>query len=490
MATGFNRAEAERWLSVAEKVLSSHDFQGARSFAIRAREYDPSFEAPNQVLAVADTIIAGESIIITSNGNQYHDWYAILQLARFTHSIELIATQYRKLALLLSPERNRFPFADRSFKLVYDAWSILSNPARKIMYDTDLQLSQLGERPRQTQMPPPPQPPQPIQSQPVRRSPPPPARRSPPPQAKISPLNKDKGVSNRTVEEERSSSNNLTESTREARTSRTESNRPTEAAYEGPRFWTACPYCYILYEYPKAYEDCTLKCQNCKRAFHGVMIASPPVTEKDTYFCCWGFFPVGYSGNAKDTGGNFSKWTPVSPMFACPKPGQNNKKTNKRVQVLYDEVLISDSESDPEESDDEWGSNKKKKKAKNVKGKGNEVRKNVKRTPAERGKKGSQNQKENQNAGGNVDGMVGTSSGGGGARVLRSSGKKQMGNGLDLNVEFSNELEEPMAAVPPRMNPENGMEDNIDGVFFEGLDEFLSSLPILNVVKDDKVKPT
>lgn len=47
---------------------------------------------------------------------------------------------------------------------------------------------------------------------------------------------------------------------------------------------------------------------------------------------------------------------------------------------------------------------------------------------------------------------------------------------LDLNVEFSNEAEEPVRGV----NAGNGEEDNIEGIgFFEGLDEFLSSLPIL-----------
>ena len=57
---------------------------------------------------------------------------------------------------------------------------------------------------------------------------------------------------------------------------------------------------------------------------------------------------------------------------------------------------------------------------------------------------------------------------------------------LDLNVEFSNEVEEPVHGA----GEGNGnAEDNIEGIgFFEGLDEFLSSLPILNVVADDKVK--
>ncbi|XP_031262288.1 uncharacterized protein LOC116120477 [Pistacia vera] len=553
MANGSNREEAERWLITAEKVLSARDFHGARTFAIRARESDPRFDAPNHVLAVADTIIAAEPIINTVNGNQVHDWYAILQLARFTQSSELIATQFRKLALLLSPERNRLPYSDLCFKLVTDAWSVLSNPSRKIMYDTELQLSQFGERPRQTQMPPP-------ISPPVKPTP------------KKNPRSNDKdGSCAVTMQEGRSNWYNVTESTRQpgpmqaeptrqprpiqteptrpiqaesthplhaeavrpspveparpilveeparsvqaepvrsaqaeparpaqaepARPAQAEPTRPSDTESEIPSFWTACPFCYVLHEYAKVYEDCTLRCVNCKRAFHGVPIAPPPVTLNDTYFCCWGFFPIGCSGDGKQKGGNQSTWRPISAMFPCPTPGNGKsnqvKKTYKRAPVLYDEVFISDSESGPSEgSDDDWG-NPRRKKGKIVKGKakGNENKKRVGRSPGG-AKKGTQNQNQtqtqNRSVGENAEGMLGTSSGGG-QRVLRSSGKKQMGNGLDLNVEFSNELDD---SVAPRVNHVNGEEDNIDGVgFFEGLDEFLSSLPILNnVVKDDKVK--
>lgn len=496
MDSGGFRANAEQWLDIAAKMLIARDLHGARTFAIRARESDPRLEEPNQILAVADTLLAAETRIITAIGNHHFDWYAILQLSRFTQSIELIATQYRKLVLLLNPERNRFPLSSESFRLVCEAWSVLSNPSRKIIYDNELQLSQLSPQPRQTQMPPPPPP--------------------PPPPAKKSPRSKD-SHGNLNVEEGSSNLRNVTESTPQnrpinaeqtrashvepARPSRTESapparsepSRRSETVSETASFWTACPYCYVLYEYPKFYEEFTLKCQNCKRAFHAVKIEPPPVTEKDTHFCCWGFYPLGFSGKEKGAGQN--AWTPISQMFPWPKPGEGKAGANKNVgkpkqgntsprYVYYDEVLISDSESDPsEELDDDWRGGKRKKKAKNLKGKGMASR-NVRKAQGERGKKGA-NEKSNVEGGGNA----GSSSGGG--RVLRSSGRKsQMGNGLDLNVEFSNEVEEPVAA-PVVNQGGNEVEDNIDGVgFFEGLDEFLSSLPILNVVKDDKVKPT
>ena len=76
--------------------------------------------------------------------------------------------------------------------------------------------------------------------------------------------------------------------------------------------------------------------------------------------------------------------------------------------------------------------------------------------------------------------------------ALGGSRRRGAGNlgKLDLNVEFSNEVEEPSRGVRDREgNAAGHAEDNIEGIgFFEGLDEFLSSLPILNVVADDKVK--
>ncbi|KAL1065728.1 hypothetical protein V6Z11_D12G016800 [Gossypium hirsutum] len=106
---------------------------------------------------------------------------------------------------------------------------------------------------------------------------------------------------------------------------KTDSTRPSKPPdSESLTFWTACPYCYVLYEYPKVYEDCTLRCQaeNCRRAFHAVVIPSPPpVDGKETYLCTMGFFPLGFSGNGENMGGNFPRWSPVSTMFACP----NNK---------------------------------------------------------------------------------------------------------------------------------------------------------------------
>jgi hypothetical protein len=56
---------------------------------------------------------------------------------------------------------------------------------------------------------------------------------------------------------------------------------------------------------------------------------------------------------------------------------------------------------------------------------------------------------------------------------------------------FSNEVDEAAPGPSQRNGPGNEEEDNIEGIgFFEGLDEFLSTLPLLSVVGDDMVKAT
>ena len=84
-----------------------------------------------------------------------------------------------------------------------------------------------------------------------------------------------------------------------------------------------------MYEYEKVYEDCCLsclRCQNCRRRFHGVAVNSPRKTEKNgetetEYSVSWSYFPLGFqkerekvgvSDNRVNLGGNVGDfvWIP------------------------------------------------------------------------------------------------------------------------------------------------------------------------------------
>nr|GMD02740.1 uncharacterized protein LOC109165051 [Ipomoea batatas] len=608
--TNPNRTEALRWLTIAEKLLANRDLMGSKSFATRAQESDPTMVHGEQILAVIDTLIAGDKLM-----NNQFDWYGILQVPpNLAHDSEFIATQYRRLALLLNPQKNNFPFADQAFRLVLDAWNLLSNPFRKSVYDKELgffinlnpnpvpsvqqqqqppsafsvvpnsgrdqqqqmffvsreqqqpfttgqPLTFLSREPVQTvtflqqpntgrdqQPPPPPQPvtflsrdpPPPVTSVPslnvdqlptvaympgsssepqpfsftpssgrAQPQPPPP----PPPPPPVAPTESSTVYQQR--DEPSLQQNEGFETNYRSGGSTDNEDEADEPKDDIPSFWTACPYCYHMFQYPEAYVDCTLRCQNCKMAFQAVAISSPPpiIDGKEAYFCCWGFLPLGFSVSIWEKyKGQATTWTPFSPMFNCPQTGGKNGFTGGNVyhsvggQGIGSNVSgfggggvkkeLSDSS---EESDEDWsnGYNKKRKKAKSLKGKGVGTG-TPNRTAMKQQADNGNNVKDN--AGDNFQDGVTVRSGARLPAELRKKGvtsntRRQSGRiakdygKLDLNVEFSNEVEEP----PPGMNgqvDETGRED--DGIegngFFEGLDEFLNSLPILNAVGDDKVK--
>uniref|UniRef100_A0A2P2JYL0 Uncharacterized protein MANES_02G145200 n=1 Tax=Rhizophora mucronata TaxID=61149 RepID=A0A2P2JYL0_RHIMU len=250
-----NRAEADRLLGIAEKLLHSRDFNGTRDFAILAQETEPLLEGSEQILAVAEVLLSSEKRI-----NNKHDWYSILQLEHRSDD-DAVKKQYRRLALLLHPDKNKFPFADQAFKLVADAWAVLSDFERKSLYDNELglfskvDLSNSGKSP-------------------VRRSPRPGWKKA----------------------------DNTSENREDQRTKLSS-------------FWTVCPYCYVLFEYPRVYENCCLRCQSCRRAFHAAWILTMPplVPGKEAYYCCWAFFPLGFVFGNPESGGKNAGATMTSP---------------------------------------------------------------------------------------------------------------------------------------------------------------------------------
>ncbi|KAL4555943.1 hypothetical protein LXL04_038577 [Taraxacum kok-saghyz] len=701
------RAEAQRWLGIAEKLLTGRDFIGAKTFAIRARESDPRLEASDQILAIADTLLAAEKRVVGSSGTQQPDYYEILQLVRFVQDTEHIADQYRQLAVTLNPHQNRFPYSDQAFQVVNDAWAVLSNPLRKSMYDGDLDFPQQEEmnhigfnleqnhhhqlqqqqhhhqhqqqhqhnffsinrrgsgheqelaeqqptfqtrvqrshqqhnfmsqpnpvRPspvrdqehlfqqreqeelfqpqvqpfhvtstphQQSPQPPQPQPPMrsptpppraaspqpplswpqapphsqrqpPIESttppspppvaspqppvswaqpppnsqpQPRIRSrtppPPPPAppqipmswpqapshsqpqpshpqaqsqrqehqhlQPSPQPQPKLKPERPPQPQQEEQHQQQERPEQNATpvQPPTQINTNNGVSDKEEERVIESdsenvdasPTFWTACPYCLYMYEHPRVYADCTLRCSNCERAFQAVPIPSPPIIEdQEAYFCCWGSIPLGISlshlekNNGKATTIN-TNWTSISPLYDISSqihdqlnttPAKQNRNWGPR--IYKDDVTddIFTGVSDPsDDSDLDWnGTNNSKVKKKKKKKKRGRKRKAKALTVKTRKKRNKNLQDSTESS---KTPLVSNSN------PRRQSGRvaKELGK-LDLNVEFNNNEGEEHTSK--NRGQGQGEEDNIEGNgFFEGLDEFLSSLPILSVVNEEKVK--
>ncbi|CAK8561809.1 unnamed protein product [Lathyrus sativus] len=107
-------------------------------------------------------------------------------------------------------------------------------------------------------------------------------------------------------------------------------------------FWTMCPYCWFLHEYEKKYEDCTLRCGNCRRTFHGTPVKPPEqesmVEGKEQYYCYHMSLPLRYPVDDNcsfEFGGNGGRKMRI-------------KTVANRSRVKAVVVPDSESESDPE----------------------------------------------------------------------------------------------------------------------------------------------
>ncbi|XP_009591419.1 uncharacterized protein [Nicotiana tomentosiformis] len=304
--TTTSRAEAERLLGVAEKLLREKDFGPCKDFALLAQETEPLLEGPDQILAIAEVLLASSKRI-----NNHHDWYSILQIQSRTDDSELIKKQYRRLALLLHPDKNKYPSSDSAFGLVADAWAVLSDPTKKGLYDNELSLfSRVNLVPTRGR-------PKSYNKQQKRGDEKLPVRRSS--RASGGSGGSNSGQNPNPVNFQ----NRVPVQPLQPKTAAT----PVSGGMRGQsvvNLWTACPYCYNLYEYPRVYEGCCLRCEKCNRAFTATAILSMPplVPGREAYYCIWGFFPMGFvkgdlengKSPAAAAGAGFPSWMP--PMFS------------------------------------------------------------------------------------------------------------------------------------------------------------------------------
>ena len=111
-----NRDEALRAKELAEGLMKNSDFIAARKLALKANKMDPTLENMTHMTMVCDvhcTATTTEKKLFFGN---MLDWYGILQVDMKADDI-VIKKQYRRLALLLHPDKNKLPGAESAFKL-------------------------------------------------------------------------------------------------------------------------------------------------------------------------------------------------------------------------------------------------------------------------------------------------------------------------------------------------------------------------------------
>ncbi|KAI3731361.1 hypothetical protein L1987_62549 [Smallanthus sonchifolius] len=124
-----NKDEAIRAKTIAEKKLSEKDYAGSKKFILKAQTLYPGLDGISQMLSTLDVYIASENKV-----SGEIDWYGVLG-ANPNDDDETIKKHYRKLALMLHPDKNKAVGADGAFKLLSEAWSLLSDKAKRTDYN-------------------------------------------------------------------------------------------------------------------------------------------------------------------------------------------------------------------------------------------------------------------------------------------------------------------------------------------------------------------
>lgn len=234
-----NKEEANRAKELAERKMESKDFVNAKKVAQKAQKLYPDLKDISQMILVCEVHCAAQKKVY---GNE-NDWYGILQVEPTADEMS-IKKQYRKLALLLHPDKNKLAGASDAFKFVGEAQKVLLDSEKRMMYDRKCKSSgrypvlnrtmQQGSRPSN---------PRGVHSW----------FQNPFPNNAPEFMNQQHQPHNQHMQ---SGSNN---------------HRPT--------FWTVCPFCSMRYQYYKDLINRTLVCQACKKSFSGFEMNEPVVTS-------------------------------------------------------------------------------------------------------------------------------------------------------------------------------------------------------------------
>ncbi|XP_058103109.1 uncharacterized protein LOC131246745 isoform X2 [Magnolia sinica] len=229
-----NRDEATRAKEIAERKFTAKDIAAAKKFALKAHNLYPTLEGLSQMIATFDVYLASENKI---SGEV--DWYAILNVNANADD-DTVKKQYRKLALTLHPDKNKSIGAEGAFKLLSEAWSVLSDKTRRSTYDQKRNNVKAHQQKAQQQN-----------------------KNSSAPNAN--------GFGNFA---KTGTASNARPPKNAARTTPTAAPTPSRPVKPNT-FWTACNRCKMQYEYLRVYLNHNLLCPNCHEPFLAVETATP-----------------------------------------------------------------------------------------------------------------------------------------------------------------------------------------------------------------------
>ncbi|KAK9080579.1 hypothetical protein SSX86_000337 [Deinandra increscens subsp. villosa] len=126
----YNKVEALREKSDAEKLILSNDYIAARTKLKKAQQLFPSLDHITPMLTVCEILSASTNII----PGYETDYYWVLQLMP-SSALTDITCQYQKLMSLLQPIKYKFPATELALRLLQEAYSVLSDKKKRVTFD-------------------------------------------------------------------------------------------------------------------------------------------------------------------------------------------------------------------------------------------------------------------------------------------------------------------------------------------------------------------
>ncbi|KAA8548529.1 hypothetical protein F0562_000204 [Nyssa sinensis] len=239
-----NKEEAIRAKGIAEQKMENKDFAGAWKIALKAQQLYPDLDNISQMIMVCDVHCSAENKVY-GNGM---DWYGILKLEP-TADEASIKKQYRKFALLLHPDKNKFTGAADAFKLIGEAQRVLLDREKRMLHDSKCRAF----------------------------------AKPAPPNRKAQQANRNYNVGRQPWVQNNFMSSPTSQFTGLNAQHQQPQQPPTKPVFNNREtFWTVCPYCSVRYQFYKEVINKLLFCQSCKRSFPGYEIkfqGMPPGTN-------------------------------------------------------------------------------------------------------------------------------------------------------------------------------------------------------------------
>ncbi|XP_061347361.1 uncharacterized protein LOC133292888 [Gastrolobium bilobum] len=230
----FNKDMAVRAKQTAERRMQKGEFVEALMFATMAKRLYADVENIAQILTVCEVHNAAKNKLFGSD----MDWYRILQTEGLADEAT-IKKQYRKLALLLHPDKNKFAGAEAAFKLIGEANRVLSDQAKRSSYDMKFRTFAKTAAPKTS----------------------------------YHPSNGNTFSAKHSV--------NATNDQKNSDSNSTFRNAHQQA--EQQTFWTSCKHCNTKYQYYKFFVNATLRCLKCLKTFTAQNSAYQGVPPVDTW---------------------------------------------------------------------------------------------------------------------------------------------------------------------------------------------------------------